>query len=80
MHDFEQQLCRQLNLNSVNLELLGCPKYAFLCEAYEVPSLKCGPHHLCFVGQLGEKKKSVTHCSCFEVILFTLYILSLLTL
>ena len=76
--DFERRLCRQLNVKCVKLELLGCPIYESLCEAYEVTPLKCGHHRLRFVGESGGKK-SVTHCSPFEVILFSLYILSALT-
>jgi hypothetical protein len=57
-------MLNKMHVNSINLEVLGCPKYSTLLSKYGVLQHDCG-YHL---------RNGVYHCSGHEVELFAHFV------
>ena len=60
----ERDMLNKMRVNSINLEVLGCPKYSTLLSKYGVVQHDCG-YHL---------RNAVYHCSGHEVELFARFV------
>jgi hypothetical protein len=60
----ERDMLNKMRVNSINLEVLGCPKYITLLSKYGVVQHDCG-YHL---------RNGVYHCSGHEVELFARFV------
>ena len=61
----ERNMLNKMCVNSINLEVLGCPKYSLLLSKYGVEQHTCG-YHL--------RNGDVYHCSGHEVELFARFV------
>ena len=60
----EYKTLKSMNVKSINIEILGCPKYENLLSKYNIEHIKCCKYH----------KSNLFHCSGHEVEVFTRFI------